>query len=177
MTRKITKVLADTAKTVGHAANIGAKAVGIAAVTGAKAVSRAATAGARNVKFKLDELGINSKRRDLFNELGRQVYELSQDGHELPMAAEGLTQQIQELDRNLEKLRVLHAVQKANAAAVRAAEKKARTAPKDVQPAAPCDAAQEEIPDADMPEADAAQAEDVPADAADETPDVPTLNI
>lgn len=140
---------------------------------GAKAVARAVSSGMKTVKFKLDELGTNSKRRDLFNELGKKVYELSQAGEELPLAAAGLTQQIQELDESLEKLRADYEAQKAESAAVRAAEKEARSAAKAA-------AAVNDAADGGVPQTEDVSADEAPADQekpVDDQPDVPTLNL
>lgn len=140
----------------------------------AKTVARFASACVKTMKFKLDELGNNSKRRDLFNELGKTVYEQAKEGLELPAAATGLIQQIQELDRTLEKLRADHAAQKAEAAATRAAEKEARAATK------ASDGAQNTttVEATSIPADAEVQSADVPETADEnEKPDVPTLNV
>lgn len=144
---------------------------------GAKAVARAVSSGMKTVKFKLDELGTNSKRRDLFNELGKKVYELSQAGEELPLAAAGLTQQIQELDESFEKLRADYEAQKAEVAAVRTAEKEARGAAK---AAAAVNDAAYGTQDGGVPQTEDATADEAPVDqekSEDDQPDVPTLNV
>ncbi len=148
-----------------------------AGTTGAKAVGRAATSAANTTKFKVDELSILSKRRDLINDLGKRVLEMSRNGIELPEGMADLIQQLDALDSSLDTLRNAHAAQKAEAAEKRAAEKEARAAAKAtvVDPAEPAETAATVQDDASCEQEGSDEAPVEEADSAES--EIPTLNI
>ena len=89
----------------------------------AKFVGHTATTAAETTKFKMNELGNISKRRELVNELGNRVYELARSGVALPSEVEELIKQISFIEDDLATLRAEHAAQKAADKAARTAEK------------------------------------------------------
>ena len=98
--------------------------------TGVRATTKAARAGAKATKFKMDEVGKLSKRKELLNELGTTIFSLAQNGFALPAEADTVVKQIEVLDRELALLRAEYAAQKAAAAEAYAAEKAVRAAEK-----------------------------------------------
>lgn len=145
-----------------------------AGTTGAKAVGRAATSAANTTKFKVDELSILSKRRDLINDLGKRVLEMSRNGIELPEGMADLIQQLDALDSSLDTLRNAHAAQKAEAAEKRAAEKEARAAAK----ATVVDPAETAAPVQDDASCEQEGSDEAPVEEADPAEsEIRTLNI
>ena len=96
----------------------------------AKFVVRKSKELAVALKYKTNELGLVSKRRDLINTLGMKVYELHQQGVEFPQDLVELTNSITAIDENITFLKSEHAAKKAEAARQRADEKAARAAEK-----------------------------------------------
>lgn len=145
--------------------------------TSAKFVGKTADSAAKATKFKMNELTTLGKRRDLISDLGAKVYELSQNGLELPADAMILISQIQILDAELETMRADHAAQKAAAKAARAAEKAAAKGNNGTTDSTPLEV---ELPEAEMPDVVVVPTLDVEEAAEEESADdknVPSLDI
>ncbi len=95
---------------------------------GVKVVNKAASGLASATRYKMDEMGGVSRRRELIAELGEKVYVLSQTGVELPEEVAPMIKEITDLEANLAELRSDHAAAKAAAAEAAAADKAARAA-------------------------------------------------
>lgn len=145
-------------------------------VCSAKFIGKTANTAVKAGKYKMNELTGVSKRRDLINELGSKVFELSQNGLELPSEAAELVRQILVIDGELETLRADHAAQKAAAAEQHAAEKAARAAEKAAAKAAAAIEKSTEPVAVDLPDAEAPTAE-IEVSSAETTEDVPTLKV
>ncbi len=94
----------------------------------AKCIGKAANAAVKATKYKLKEMDILGKRRELLKDLGDKVYELTANGLVLPEEAEEIVRQLTEVDAQLNTLRAEHAAHKAAEAEQKAAEKAARAA-------------------------------------------------
>lgn len=139
-----------------------------------EAIGNTASNIASNTKYKVQEMNLINRRREILSDFGAQAYEMWQKGEQFP---EKLSKQLEELSRLDEELNAMRTERLAGVTT----EKVATEAP-----------AQEEAPaEADKAEADAACAEEpaeevptieVPAEEpADEQPltddDVPTLQV
>ncbi len=139
-----------------------------------EAIGNTASNIASNTKYKVQEMNLINRRREILSDFGAQAYEMWQKGEQFP---EKLSKQLEELSRLDEELNAMRTERLAGVTT----EKVATEAP-----------AQEEAPaEADKAEADAACAEEpaeevptieVPAEVpADEQPltddDVPTLQV
>lgn len=155
----------------------------------AKFIGKTASTAVKATKYKLKEMDVLGKRRDLLKDLGDKVYELTANGLVLPEEAAEIVRQLTEVDMQLNTLRAEHAAQKAAEAERKATEKAARAAE---QAAAKTAAAIElstepvamEVPEVQPPEAENETSvptlnvdisADVAADAEETAP--PTLNI
>ncbi len=139
-----------------------------------EAIGNTASNIASNTKYKVQEMNLINRRREILSDFGAQAYEMWQKGEQFP---EKLSKQLEELSRLDEELNAMRTERLAGVTT----EKVATEAP-----------AQEEAPaEADKAEADTACAEEpaeevptieVPAEeTADEQPltddDVPTLQV
>lgn len=116
-----------------------------------KAVNKAATNIANSTKQKMDEMSMTSRRKELQNQLGAQVYALWQQGEEVPATLHTMLEEMKQLDTQLQELR------------------EAQSAPE--VPEAP------EAPEApEMPEEpEAPEAPEVPETVVEE--EIPTINV
>lgn len=92
----------------------------------AKAVGRTATGLVSATRYKMDEMGYESRRREAIAELGAKVYEMGRNGAELPEELMALVAEISQMDEGMEELRTEHAAEKAAVAEKVAAEKAER---------------------------------------------------
>lgn len=92
----------------------------------AKAVGRTATGLVSATRYKMDEMGYESRRREAIAELGAKVLELVRNGAELPEELTALVAEINQMDEGMEDLRTEHAAEKAAVAEKVAAEKAER---------------------------------------------------
>lgn len=70
-----------------------------------KAVNKAATNIANSTKQKMDEMSMTSRRKELQNQLGAQVYTLWQQGEEVPATLHTMLEEMKQLDTQLQELR------------------------------------------------------------------------
>lgn len=70
-----------------------------------KAVNKAATNIANSTKQKMDEMSMTSRRKELQNQLGAQVYALWQQGEEVPATLHTMLEEMKQLDTQLQELR------------------------------------------------------------------------
>ena len=147
----------------------------------AKFIGKTAASAAKATKYKVNEMGQLSKRRELISELGAKVFELYGKGAELPEEALDLARQIAVLDTELESMRAEHAAQKAAAAEKQAVEKAARAAEKAAAKTAAVIEKSTEPVDVELPEEETVSVPtlDVKEEATLEKLDteVPTLNV
>lgn len=158
----------------------------------AKFVGKTANNAAKATKYKLDELGNLSKRRELISELGTRIFE-SRQTIILPEESTEIIRQIESLDGELAVLRADHAAQKAAEAERHAAEKAARaaekaaaktaaaiqqsTAPVEVElPTPEMPVAEIDVADTEKPVAPVLEVNEAPVGEPVES-DVPTLNV
>ncbi|MBQ8202401.1 MAG: hypothetical protein IJZ74_11615 [Clostridia bacterium] len=145
-----------------------------------KAVNKAATGLASATRYKMDEMGGISRRREAIAELGEKVFALSQTGVELPEEVAPLLKEIQELEAGLAELRSDRVAAKAAAAEQAAAEKAARAAEKAAaKAAAAAEKAAAEAESAPVLEVEAAEETDGPiySSAKPDPEDVPSINV
>ncbi|MBQ8555187.1 MAG: hypothetical protein IJ438_04845 [Clostridia bacterium] len=133
---------------------------------GVKAINKAASSIVRTTRFKMDEMGAQSRRREAVAELGEKAYTLWQDGRVLPEELLELLSEIKTLESQLDGIRADRSAAKAAAAEANAAEKAARAAAK-AATAAERAAEQAGTPVAPVIDLDAEPAEEV----------APTLDI
>lgn len=131
-----------------------------------KVVNKAATNIANSTKQKMDEMSMTSRRKELQNQLGVQVYALWQQGEEVPATLHTMLEEMKQLDEQLQALR-----ETKNASETPVTEETTESAE---APVAPVDVVEEEIPTIDV------------AEMLSETPDAdetvvertaPTLNV
>lgn len=134
-----------------------------------KVVNKAATNIANSTKQKMDEMSMTSRRKELQNQLGAQVYALWQQGEEVPATLHTMLEEMKQLD---EQLQVLHETK--NASETPVTEETPESAEATGAPEASVDVVEEEIPTIDV------------AEMLSETPDAdetvvertaPTLNV
>ena len=99
-------------------------------VRSAKFIGRIADATAKATRYKLNEISVLNKRRELIANLGKEVFALCEQGLSLPEKANEIVVEIKQLDEALEVLRANHSAEKAAAAEQHAMEKAARTTEK-----------------------------------------------
>lgn len=93
-----------------------------------RVVNKAATGVASATRYKMDEMGSMSRRRELVKDLGEKVVSLAQSGVEFPDEIAVMLKEIQDLENGLAELRSDRAAAKAAAAETAAAEKAERSA-------------------------------------------------
>lgn len=134
-----------------------------------KVVNKAATNIANSTKQKMDEMSMTSRRKELQNQLGAQVYALWQQGEEVPATLHTLLEEMKQLDEQLQALRATK-----NASETPVTEETTESAEVPEVPVVPVDVVGEEIPTIDV------------AEMLSETPDAdetvvertaPTLNV
>ncbi len=107
---------------------------------GVRTVKKAATSLVGATRYKMDEMGSVSRRRELIADLGEKVYGLAQTGAVLPEDIAPLVKEIQELESGLAELRSDRVAAKAAAAEAAAADKAARAADRAAAKAAAAEA-------------------------------------
>jgi hypothetical protein len=76
-----------------------------AILKGIEALGKGASTLAEGAQKKLDEINLETRRREILNEIPKCVNELYQQGIELPEQLMGLLTELAELDEKLESLR------------------------------------------------------------------------
>lgn len=72
---------------------------------GMEAISNTASNIASNTKYKVDEMNIVNRRREILSDFGAQAYELWQKGERFPDALETLLKELSALDEQLNAIR------------------------------------------------------------------------
>lgn len=72
---------------------------------GMEAISNTASSIASNTKYKVDEMNIVNRRREILSDFGAQAYELWQKGERFPEALEALLKELSVLDEQLNSIR------------------------------------------------------------------------
>lgn len=115
-----------------------------AILKGIEALGKGASTLAEGAQKKLDEMNLETRRREILNEIPKCVNELYQQGIELPEQLMGLLTELAELDEKLESLRPQPAP-----AAEQPAEPAEEAAEQPVEPAAEakeaCECCAEEV--------------------------------
>ena len=70
-----------------------------------EAISNTASNIASNTKYKVDEMNIVNRRREILSDFGAQAYELWQKGEHFPECLEALLRELSELDEALNAIR------------------------------------------------------------------------
>ena len=70
-----------------------------------EAISNTASSIASNTKYKVDEMNIVNRRREILSDFGAQAYELWQKGEHFPESLEALLRELSELDEALNAIR------------------------------------------------------------------------
>ena len=70
-----------------------------------EAISNTASNIASNTKYKVDEMNIVNRRREILSDFGAQAYELWQKGEHFPECLEALLRELNELDEALNAIR------------------------------------------------------------------------
>lgn len=139
--------------------------VRLAWLKGMEALGTSASNLASNAKFRVAELNMESRRREILTEFNLKAFELWQKGEKLPPALDEMFQELSELDGKLNDLRAQrYAALNGNVEDAVAAPDGEASEPAEAQPAeavpALADAPAEAEPDA--PEADESTAEEPP---------------
>jgi len=71
-----------------------------------EAISNTASNIASNTKYKVDEMNIVNRRREILSDFGAQAYELWQKGEEFPETLDVLLKELSELDEALNAIRI-----------------------------------------------------------------------
>lgn len=71
-----------------------------------EAISNTASNIASNTKYKVDEMNIVNRRREILSDFGNQSYELWQKGEKFPESLEALLKELSELDEALNAIRI-----------------------------------------------------------------------
>lgn len=71
-----------------------------------EAISNTASNIASNTKYKVDEMNIVNRRREILSDFGAQSYELWQKGEKFPETLEALLKELSELDEALNTIRI-----------------------------------------------------------------------
>lgn len=139
-----------------------------------EAIGNTASNIASNTKYKVQEMNLINRRREILSDFGAQAYEMWQKGEQFP---EKLSKQLEELSRLDEELNAMRTERLAGVTTEKvAAEAPApEEAPAEADKAEACTACAEE-PKAEVPTIDVSAEE--PADAQPLTDDdVPTLQV
>lgn len=70
-----------------------------------EAISKTASSIASNTRYKVDEMNIVNRRREILSDFGAQAYELWQKGEHFPESMEALLQELSQLDESLNAIR------------------------------------------------------------------------
>jgi len=71
-----------------------------------EAISNTASNIASNTKYKVDEMNIVNRRREILSDFGAQAYELWQKGEKFPETLDVLLKELSELDEALNAIRI-----------------------------------------------------------------------
>ncbi len=71
-----------------------------------EAISNTASNIASNTKYKVDEMNIVNRRREILSDFGAQAYELWQKGEKFPETLDALLKELSELDEALNAIRI-----------------------------------------------------------------------
>lgn len=71
-----------------------------------EAISNTASNIASNTKYKVDEMNIVNRRREILSDFGAQAYELWQKGEKFPEKLDALLKELSELDEALNAIRI-----------------------------------------------------------------------
>lgn len=74
-------------------------------IRGMEKVGNTASNIASNTKYKVDEMNLQNRRRDLFSSIGPQAYILWQKGEQFPDVISRMLEEIQKLDEQLNDMR------------------------------------------------------------------------
>lgn len=94
----------EPGKGVTIMADIGKSLKGIW-LKGMEAVSNTASNIASNTKYKVEEMNILNRRREILSDFGAQAYELWQKGEQFPESLAALLQELSTLDETLNAIR------------------------------------------------------------------------
>lgn len=138
-----------------------------------EAIGNTASNIASNTKYKVQEMNLINRRREILSDFGAQAYEMWQKGEQFP---EKLSKQLEELSRLDEELNAMRTERLAGVTTEKVAtENTAAEAPAEAEKAEECTACAEE-PKAQVPTIEVA--DEKPADAQPLTDDdVPTLQV
>lgn len=71
-----------------------------------EAISNTASNIASNTKYKVDEMNIVNRRREILSDFGAQAYELWQKGEKFPATLDALLKELSDLDEALNAIRI-----------------------------------------------------------------------
>lgn len=135
---------------------------------GMEAISNTASSIASNTKYKVDEMNIVNRRREILSDFGAQAYELWQKGERFPEALETLLKELSTLDEELNAIRT----EKLAGVKTDAAED---AAPADEQQGAAEAEGDDDVPTLTVPE-ETEEIEAVPEAEAAQQEEVPTIS-
>lgn len=143
-----------------------------------ESISAAANGLASNTRYKVEEMNLQSRRRELLNGFGQKAYALWKQGEAFPEEAEKILREIGEVDQALEALEAerQERAKAAEAASEQPAEEPATDEPVDTEPAE-AKAVEAEPVEVEPIEVEYAAADDAPAkapEADEEAADIPT---
>lgn len=150
------------------------KSLKTAWMKGMEAIGNTASNIASNTKYKVQEMNLINRRREILSDFGAQAYEMWQKGERFP---EKLEAQLQELSRVDEELNAIRTERLAGVKTDEEAAQEADAAPDETDEAAvPAEEApvtDDAVPTIDMPEAEAVPEEpEVPSEDAHEAPTI-----
>ena len=88
-----------------------------------EAIGDTATKIASNTKYKVNEMNMINRRREILSDFGEKAYALWQKGEQFPAELDALLEELSGLDASLEEIRAEKAAKAAAAAAATAAAK------------------------------------------------------
>lgn len=134
-----------------------------------EAISNTASNIASNTKYKVDEMNIVNRRREILSDFGAQAYELWQKGEQFPEALETLLKELSALDEQL------NAIRTEKLAGVKT-DREGEAAPAEGQENAAQTEADDDVPTIETPEeAEAAEGTEAETQAV-EAAEVPTIS-
>lgn len=144
-----------------------------------EAIGNTASNIASNTKYKVQEMNLINRRREILSDFGAQAYEMWQKGEQFP---EKLSKQLEELSRLDEELNAMRTERLAGVTTEKVAtENTAAEAPAQEEAPAEADKAEECTACAEEPKAQVPTIEVVDEEPADAQPltddDVPTLQV
>ena len=95
-------------------ANLG-KSFKSAWVKSMEAIGNTASNIASNTKYKVTEMNLESRKREILSDFGNQAYELYQKGESFPPVLEALLKELTEVDEKLIAIRMEHHSNETNA--------------------------------------------------------------